>query len=216
MHFPYRFIIVTLVFAAVLAAGCTLGTGPAVPVTPVPVTGPDLQNLALRPSEVPSCFSLTDQHVKSSGEVGQLAKDLGWQAGYQVMYTCPGSGPEPTVIIHSLAIYPAGNISGIASLVDHQDRSASYTYRDLSFPDKNSIMIGFFGKAGRTEIPGISAGTDVLISNSVPGTTAVSGSDVAEIIFYRGTCFNVMKMTGPGTNMTLLRDIALGVSAKIP
>jgi len=216
MQFSCRFIIVILVFIAVLATGCTQGTGPAAPVTPVPVTGPDLQNLALRPSEVPACFSLTDQHTKSSGDVGELAKDLGWQAGYEVTYTCPWSGPEPTVIIHSLAIYPAGNISGIASMVDHQDRSASYTYRDLSFPDKNSIMSGFFGKTGRTEIPGISAGTDVLISNSVPETDAVSGSDVAEIIFYRGTCFNVMKMTGPGTNMTLLRDMALGVSAKIP
>ena len=39
---------------------------------------------------------------------------------------------------------------------------------------------------------------------------------VAEIIFYRGKVFEVLKMTGPETNVTLLRDLAQKASAKIP
>ena len=148
MQFPHRLIIVILVFTAVLAAGCTQGTGPAAPATPVPVTGPSLQDLALKPSEVPACFSLTDQHTKSSGDVGELAKDLGWQAGYEVTYTCPATGAEPTILVQSLAVYPAANMPGLASMVDKQDRSAGFPYEDLTFPDQGSTMRGFYGKAG--------------------------------------------------------------------
>ena len=154
MHSPSGLIIVILVFTAVLAAGCTQGTGPAAPATPVPVPGPGLQDLALKPSEVPACFSLTDQHTKSSGDVGQLAKDLGWQAGYEVMYTCPATGAEPTILVQSLAVYPAGNMHGLASMVDKQDRSAGFSYEDLTFPGQGSTMSGFYGKAGSAGVSG--------------------------------------------------------------
>jgi hypothetical protein len=217
MDSPYRLIIVVLVFTAVLAAGCTQGVGPAAPATPVPVTGSSLQDLALKPSEVPACFSLTDQHTKSSGEVGQLAKDLGWQAGYEVMYTCPATGAEPTILVQSLAVYPAANMPGLASMVDKQDRSAGFSYEDLTFPGQGSAMLGFYGKAGGTEVSGSQAGTVLMNGTSnVHETNTVSGSDMAEIIFSRGTRFSVLKMTGPGTNATVLRDLALVAYAKIP
>jgi len=218
MHFFHRFIIVILIFTAVLAAGCTQGTGPAVPATPVPVTGSDLHELALSPSDVPVCFSLTNQHEKRSGEVGKLAKDLGWQAGYEVTYTCPAAGAEPTVLVHSLAVYPAMNMPGIASMVDEQDRSAGFTYENLSFAGQGSTLLrGFYGKAVGAGVSGTPAGTVLLTgTNSVPETNTVSGSDVAEIIFSRGKHFGVLKMTGPGTNATALRDLALVAYAKIP
>ena len=184
---------------------------------PVPVTGSSLQDLALKPSEVPACFSLTDQHTKSSGEVGQLAKDLGWQAGYEVMYTCPATGAEPTILVQSLAVYPAANMPGLASMVDKQDRSAGFSYEDLTFPDQGSVMLGFYGIACGTEVSGSLAGTVLLNGTSnVHETNTESGSDMAEIIFSRGTRFNVLKMTGPGTNATVLRDLALVAYAKIP
>jgi hypothetical protein len=217
MHFPNRFIIVVLVFTAVLATGCMQGAGPAAPATPVPVTGSSLQDLALRLSEVPACFSLTDEHVKNSGEVGQLAKDLGWQAGYEVMYTCPAAGAEPTILVQSLAVYPAANMPGLASMVDKQDRSAGFSYEDLTFPDQGSAMLGFYGKAVGTEDAGSVAGTGLLTrTTGVTETNVVPGSDVAEIIFSRGTYFSVLKMTGPGTNETVIRDLALVAYAKIP
>lgn len=217
MQFSLRFVIIFLVSSAVLAAGCTQGTGPAVPATPVPVTGSDLYKLAISPSDVPVCFSLSNQHEKRSGEVGKLAKDLGWQAGYEVTYTCPAAGAEPTVLIHSLAVYPATNMPGIASMVDEQDRSAGFTYENLSFADQGSTLRGFYGKAGGAGVPGTPAGIGLLTgTGSVPETNSVSGSDVAEIIFSKGKNFGVLKMTGPGTNATVLRDLALVAYAKIP
>jgi hypothetical protein len=217
MHFSHRFLIIMLVLAVVLAAGCVQGTGPAAPATPAPVTGPGLQDLALRPSEVPACFSLTDQHVKISGEVGQLAKDLGWQSGYEVTYTCPGAGAEPTVLVHSLAVYPAANMPGIASMVDKQDRSAGFTYEDLAFPDPGTSLRGFYGKAVSAGVSGSPAGTGQLTgTGSIPETNTLPGNDVAEVIFSKGTRFSVLKMTGPGTNATVLRDLAVVAYAKIP
>jgi hypothetical protein len=216
MHFFYRPVIIILVFSSILGAGCTQAPGPAVPAAPVPA-GPDLQNLTLRPSEVPACFSLADQHRKSSGDVGQLAKDLGWQAGYEVTYTCPDAGAEPTVLVHSLAVYPAANIPGLASMVDKQDRSAGFSYEDLTFPDQGSAMHGFYGKAGSAGVSGSPAGTGQLTgTGSVSETNVVRGSDVAEIIYSRGTHFGVLKMTGPKTNATVIRDLALVANAKVP
>jgi hypothetical protein len=210
-------VIILLIGALVFTAGCAQGTGPVMPATPLPVTQPDLHGLALNPSDVPVCFSLAEQQVKSSGDVGKLAKDLGWQAGYMVTYTCPAEGHEPTTLLHSLAVYPAANMPGIVSMVDEQDRQAGYTYEDLSFPNPGSALHGFYGKAGGAQVSGTSPGTSVLTGrDEVPRTSAVSGSDVAEIITYRGTIFEVLKMTGPETNTTVLRDMAQKAYAKIP
>ena len=217
MQFSTYLVILIFAGTAVFTAGCTQGTGPVLPATPIPVTTPHLQDLALNPADVPACFSLTEQSVKSPRDVGQLAKDLGWQEGYVVTYTCPAKGNKPTVILQSIAVYPAENMPGIVSMVDEQDRSAGNIYEDLSFPDQGSAMRGFYAKANETQASGQSPGT-YLVSGGreVPETNAVSGSDVTEIIFYRGTYFEVLRMTGSGTNATILRDMALKASAKIP
>jgi hypothetical protein len=217
MKFSSCLVILILVGTAVFTAGCTQGTGPVQTATPLPVITSRLQDLALDPADVPACFSLTEQSVKSPGDVGQLAKDLGWQEGYVVTYTCPVMGHQPTIILQSLVVYPAENMPGIASMVDEQDRSAGYIYEALSFPDQGSAMRGFYGKANETQTSDQSPGT-YLVSGGrvVPETNAVSGSDVGEIIIYRGTYFEVLRMTGSGTNATILRDIALKASAKIP
>jgi hypothetical protein len=155
--------------------------------------------------------------VKSAGDVGNLAKELGWQAGYVATYSCPSDGTQPTVIIQSLAVYPAANMPGIASMVDKQDRLAGYTYDDMVFPDQGSAMRGFSGKTNETEASGPSPGTYLVSGGREDsGPDTITRTDVAEVIFFRGTIFEVMRMTGPGTNATLLRDMAEKASAKIP
>lgn len=217
MNFSHCLIIVFLIYAAAIAAGCTQGTGPAALESTVPVTGPGLPDLAIRLSDVPVCFSVTDQHTKTPGEVGQLAKELGWQAGYEVTYTCAAAGVGPTVLVHSLAVYPAVNMPGIVSMVDKQDRAAGFLYEDLEFPDKGPSLRGFYGKAGATAVSGSTAGTGQLAgTGSVPEINANTRGDVAEIIISRGTHLSVLKMTGPGTNATILRDLALVAYARIP
>jgi hypothetical protein len=210
-------VILILAVAVVFAAGCTQKTSPALPVTPVPETTPNLSDLAIMSSDIPACFVLTEKQVKSSADVGELAKDLGWQEGYGVSYTCPAKGTEPTVILHSLATYPAANMPGIATMVDEQDRSAGYLYEDLSFPDQGITMRGFYRKAGSVQVSGILTDANLLNGrNESAETDAVAKSSVAEIIFYRGTTFEVLRMTGPGTNATLLKELALKSAAKIP
>ena len=210
-------VILILAGTLVFIAGCTQATSPVLPVTPVPATTPHLSDLAITSSDIPACFALTEQQVKNSGDVGELAKDLGWQEGYGVTYTCLKEGTEPTVILHSLATYPAANMPGIATMVDEQDRPAGYLYEDLSFPDQGISMRGFYRKAGSMQVSGISTGANLLTGRRDSAeTNAVAGSSMAEIIFYRGTTFEVLRMTGPGTNATLLKDLALKSTAMIP
>ncbi|MFA5268900.1 MAG: hypothetical protein WC379_13090 [Methanoregula sp.] len=217
MRLSSSLVILILASAVVFTAGCTQGTSPALPATPIPVITPDLPDLAITSADLPACFSLTEHQVKSSADVGELAKDLGWRAGYGVTYTCPSEGPEPTVLLHSLAAYPAANMPGIATMVDNQDRPAGYLYEDLTFPDRGITMRGFYLKAGSVQVSGASTGANLLTGRSKSAQTdTVAGSSVAEIIFYRGTTFEVLRMTGPGTNATLLEDLALKASAKIP
>jgi hypothetical protein len=210
-------VILILAGAVVFAAGCTQETSPALPATPVQVKTPDLPDLAITLSDLPACFSLTEHQVKSSADVGELAKDLGWRAGYGVTFTCPSEGPEPTVILHSLATYPAANMPGIATMVDEQDRPAGYLSEDLSFPDQGITMRGFYREAGSEQVSGIPMGANLLTGRSNGAETdTVAANSMAEIIIYRGTTFEVLRMTGPGTNATLLKDLALKASAKIP
>jgi hypothetical protein len=74
---------------------------------------------------------------------------------------------------------------------------------------------GFYRKNGGTQDSGIPPGT-VNLGHGGAETKTGNGRTVAEIIFSRGTIFEVLKMTGPGTNVTLLRELAQKASAKIP
>ena len=217
MQVPFRFIFLILIATTVFITGCTQDPGPVPVVTPAPVTSPPLQDLAISTNDLPACFSLADQNVKSFADVGQLAKDLGWQAGYVATYTCPSYGPDPTIIVHSLAVYPENTMSGIASMVDEQDRTTGLLYENLSFPNQGTPMRGFYGKPGEIQGSGNSPGT-YFVNGGREGTelNTDTGSNVTEIIFYRGNVFEVLKMTGPETNVTLLRDLAQKASAKIP
>ena len=148
MQVPSRFILLILIGTTVFITGCTQAPGPVPVVTPAPVTVSPLQDLAISTADLPACFSLAEQNVKSYADVGQLAKDLGWQAGYVATYTCPADGPDPTIIVHSLAVYPANTMPGIASMVDEQDRTIGFLYENLSFPVPGASMRGFYGKSG--------------------------------------------------------------------
>ncbi len=119
--------------------------------------------------------------------------------------------------MQSLAVYPGENMPGIASVVDEQDRSTGNVYENLSFPDQGPAQRGFYGKTRGDPVSTISPGTYLVNGGrDVSGKNAEPASDVAEIIFYRGIHFEVLRMTGPGTNVTLLRDLAQKASAKIP
>ena len=78
-------------------------------------------------------------------------------------------------------------------------------------------MRGFYGKSGGILDSGIAPVT-YFVNGGNEGTEihTDTGGRVAEIIFYRGKVFEVLKMTGPGTNVTLLHNLAQKASAQIP
>jgi len=209
-------IIAILLCLLVLATGCTGRTGTAVP-TPNTSEHITLESLVLTPSELPQNLTLRESRVKNSTEVSKLARDLGWEAGYEVIYTYPAAGAEPTVLVHSLAVYPANNVPGIAAMVDRQDRPAGFLYENMSDPDLRFYISGFSAKVSSTDTSGVSPGSFVIaggknVSAAASGTTG----DFAEFIVFRGKVFEVLKMTGPQENATLLHDLARKAAEKIP
>lgn len=225
MRILFPALLLVLAAALVLAAGCTQPAGtavpappaPAVPLSPAPAGVPDLKALALAPAELPACYSLADERVKTADDVSDLAKKAGWEAGYEATYTCPSAGDEPTVIVHSLAVYPAENVLNIAGMVDRQDRPADYVFGNISDPDQSFYVSGFFARSNASRQTAASSGSFVLsggkeVSAAAPGITG----DFAEFIVFRKNVFGVLKMTGPGTNATLLHGLARTAAQKIP
>jgi hypothetical protein len=218
MQIPAPLFLAFVITGMILTTGCTQGTAPAVTATPVPAAAPDLRALALDPADLPACFSLSEEQVKTPGDVGSLARDLGWQEGYVVTFTCPAQGTgEPTVILHSLAVYPVNNIPGIVAMVDSQDRSGSgLVYENLTFPGREAEMRGFYGRAGSGKAGNASTGSSpVTGAQAGSGNRTTTRSDMAEIIISRGTTFEVLRMNGPMTNATLLGELARAALAKV-
>lgn len=207
MKVPAFLIPVLVVTALLFCAGCTQAPSARTPDLQGGVV--DLRNLSLTPADLPSCFSLTGGRAKDAGDVGSRAKDLGWQAGYVVTYSCSEGEAGPDIITHTLAVYPEGNIPGIVSMVDVQDRPSGFSFENLSFPHKGAVFYGFYGNASRK--PDSADSTGSFFSGNGRGGTAgnESGSDFAEIIFYRGTVFEVIRMSGPRINTTLLEELAV-------
>jgi len=216
-----RILILILAAACVLASGCTQperGPPPTpAPGSPAPAGVPDLRSLALAPSELPACYSPSAGRDKSADDMSDIAKNAGWQAGYEAAYTCPSAGAEPTVIVHSLAVYPAANMLSIAGMVDRQDRPADYVFENISDPDQSVYVSGFYARSNTSRETAASPGTFVLSGGrDISAPASGTAGDYAEFIIFRRNVFEVLKMTGPGTNATLLHELARTAAMKIP
>lgn len=207
MQSPAPLLFSLFIAGIVFVSGCAHGNPPPVTVTPLPLDAGGLKAMALSQSDLPPCFSLSAEQVKTYDDVGPLARDLGWQAGYAATFTCPAEGNgEQTVILHSLAVYPAANIPALVTLVDSQDRSdPDLVYGNLSFSETG--MRGFFGR-NFGGIPG-------TVSGGQAGNGTVSRKEMAEIIVWRHKTFGVLRMSGPMTNATLLEELARTALARV-
>ncbi len=212
-----RYLIIALLLCSVLlAAGCTRSTPAPVPVTPA--AGSGLADLALTAADLPPGYTLVGSRAKNISEVGALARDLGWQGGYVAEYRAASpSGGIPTDMIQSIATYPAGNIPDLVALVDRQDRSdPDLTYTDLPASAPGGRGAGFYGKA-QTRILIKPTNANPLVSGPENhDVEALVKTDIVEIIFYRGTTFEVIRMTGPGADVATATALAQKAYAKIP
>jgi hypothetical protein len=207
-------ILVSLLCSLLLAAGCTHSTPSPVP----PAAGPVLADLALTPADLPPGFTLAESRAKNSSDVGTLARQLGWQGGYVVRYsgTSPDGGRQ-TAIVQSIAVYPAGTVPDIVTIVDKQDQSDT----DLNYTEIRSGVPGDHGTGfyGRASAPVLVKATNV--NPLVPGpenqdVETLAKDNIAEVIFSRGTTFEVISITGPGADVATVTALAQKAYAKIP
>ena len=102
-------------------------------------------------------------------------------------------------------------------LVHKQDRSdKDLTYTDIltGIPGDNGT--GFYGRAS-SQILIKSANENPLVSGPENhDVTAVVKNDIAEVIFSRGTTFEVISMTGPGADVATVTALAEKAYARIP
>lgn len=208
MRFFSYLIVSFLICAAAAGTGCLSGTGQSSPVTPaIPSATGNLSQLALAPADLPAGFILAESREKRPDEMGGLAREIGWDGGYTIRYTRPAGDPgNPAVILQSIAVYPEQNLPAIIARVDNQDRAGfNQTGTSLTLQNLGPDSRGF--------------SAHMLPAVSVPGNaTGMTGAetDVVEIIFSRGTIFEVVRMSGPGTDVATLQSLAETAYRKIP
>jgi hypothetical protein len=217
MQYPRYLIAALILFAFLVFAGCTQAPAPGTP-SASPGAPADMTRLLLDPADLPPNFTLVESTAKDPADVGSLAKDLGWEGGYGVRYALPAiDNRGPTEITQSIALYPEKNILAIVELSDKQDRSdANLVYTGFATPGLGNNSRGFFGNAS-AEILVKPTNENPLVSG--PGNhdvAVVYTREVAEIIFTKGDVFEVLRMSGPGANVTVLRDMAGKTFRKIP
>jgi len=203
-----RYLIPAVLLCALLAAaGCTAGTVPSAPATPA-AASPSLAlaSLALMPAEVPAGYVLTERREKDAADMGSLALQLGWQAGYATTYTNTSSGPDKrTTIVQTIAVYPEKNIPGIISVIEKQERSDSnMSYSDIPSPGVGDISGGFTAKAQAPMI--LRTGTASLLASKATITAPLP--DVAEVWFSKGTIFEDIRVAGPGADAATVTELA--------
>jgi hypothetical protein len=146
-----------------------------------------------------------ESREKTPDDVGSLARNLGWNGGYGISYVLPGPDPgNATTVIQSIAVYPEENIPAIAAMADRQDRAVfNQTAGNLSLQGLGANSHGF-----SVIVPPVPVSPDAVTS----GTP----QPVAEIIFSKGRIFEVLRMSGPGTDGAILQSLAAKAWEKIP
>lgn len=206
-------IITTLVCILILAAGCTVRdttTGNSASKTArIP-----LESLVLAPSEIPPNFTLVEIRAKNATEVGDLALSLGWQQGYFVRYARSPEGVSGSAeILHTIVLYPEKNIPAIAELIERQERSDSnMTFSNLSSLSPGNYSHAFSGK----ENLWIINKSDTVFLFEYDSTKETIQRDFIEIIFSKGDILEIIRWTGPGSDISTLSQMAQKAYSKIP
>lgn len=200
----------------VLAAGCSQA-GSSVKQIPSPEISPTVPapaTLLLTAADIPAGYTLTESRVKTPADVGEMAKSLGWESGYIVRFTGPAGQSllGPTEITQTITRYQSRDIGQIAALIEKNDKTDSeLTFTTLPSPGIGTASSAFTGKA----IGQIVVRTDPGNPMGAPQGTGSFKQDMAEIIFAQGTAVEVLRMTGPDANITVLEDLARKAYGKL-
>jgi hypothetical protein len=225
MHI-HRFLILAATLTIILlVAGCTTSSSPAaVPsATPIPamVSGTGIpSSLVLTTADLPDGYVQTTARAKDISEVGEIAQDLGWQAGYVVTFT-NGSAPagQQDTIIQTITTYPKESMDGILGLMGKQETHMSgMVITDIPVSEIGPAGTGFLARVS-AESSLNTPTTNVMPSVMIIQTQqprAGPNEDFAEVYFTKGTTFEVIKMTGPHSDGAVVASLARTAYTKIP
>jgi hypothetical protein len=205
------FLVVSFILIMMAAAGCTQ---PATPVAEPAASSSSLGGYALTAADAPANYTFIKGRAKTSEEIGDLAKSLGWQGGYEASYAGMANNPAGgTLIVQTITMYPEERMAEIVALADAGERSDSdLTYTILTAPDLGENSRAFSGTAGGAIVHRDSTGNP-LAPASMAGTVR---QDVVGIIFSKGSNLVVLKMTGPDTDYATLSALAEKAYVKLP
>jgi hypothetical protein len=211
-------IISFLLLGAIAGAGCTAGGRPIPVTSPTPAAAQDLSSLVLTPVDVPQGFTRTVMTAKKTSDMGTLARSFGWEEGNLAEFRHPGTDPGiATIILQTIAVYPAGNVPAIADIVNKQDRADNnFSYADLAVPDLGNHSFAFSGRSRVTLLAPEGDNQTPGVGSSNPEIAVTTNTSFVEIIIAKDTVFEVLRMTGPDTSAETLSGIAVRAYAKIP
>jgi hypothetical protein len=199
--------------AALFSAGCISSPGTQaapVPAAPALAANVSLAPLALAPADVPSGYTLLSGRQKSAGEMGTLAKDLGWQQGYVTVYSLNDTA-GPSAITQTITVYAGKNMSDLVSLVDTGERQEKgLNFTDLPLPATGPDTRAFAATAANTTPSSTATGGMLLAAG-----TSAPAEGYAEVIFVKGDILEVIRMTGPGAQNDVLTTLAETAYAKL-
>jgi hypothetical protein len=217
MYRSYSLIATVLLCAIILAAGCTQNSGPFTQVTPATLSSlPDLSSLALSPSDVPGGYLVNDSTTKKSGDMSKLALDLGWQGGFAIHFVKLSENPfNNSEILQSVAIYPSKSIANLLEYAEKSDQSdKDLVYTSLPSPGIGDYSYAFSGKANAQLIIKPEENNPLITGKSAT-TQTVMKQDFVEIVFSKGKTFEVIRMSGPEADYTILKGLAETAYRKI-
>ncbi len=202
-----RFIALIFVMQlAICSAGC-LSQAPVTPSPPIsmPTTIPVPEStiatippgtMALQLTDVPGDYLLKERDVIAYSEVSQLARNLGWQQGYQVtFYRMNREKDDITGIRQSISVYPPENIGKVYDLETEGILSSrnGTTRHAIPFPRIGDQSIAF---------------RETRIANPM---------DIAvyTVIFSRKNVFETITMGGTTTDYEMLKEVVRKAADKI-
>jgi hypothetical protein len=217
-------VITALICGALAVAGCT--TAPAATTAPAPAPAVTLSSLVLDHTDLPDeSYILTINREKDPSEMGELAKSLGWRAGYVVEYTTTKDVPAgfQNVITQTLTTYPESSMPEIIQYIVKADKSYSdLVYTDFPAPGLGKNGMIFVGNARfpssmvLVTVPTAPGALSAAEALKEPAYERTGGQIFAEAIFSKGTTLEVIRMTGPAPDPQVLTGIAQKAYAKIP
>ena len=224
MHNLRYLVLAALVCAVLAVAGCT--TAPSTTATPAPAVS--LPALAFTPADLPPGYVLTVDRQKNASELSDLARGLGWQAGYVVEYM-DSQSPEGSrnVITQTLTTYPESSMPEVIayiSKVDHSYPDLIYTDIPLSglgLSENSRVFVGGYNPPRDQSQVMMTVPTTANPLSSAEVLTPISsrganGQGFVEVIFSKGTTLEVIRMSGPVVDDKEAIAIAQKAYSKIP